>query len=113
MVRDEYGTGAVRESQQGKGRYDLISPVGLRRLALRYEYGANKYDDRNWECGVPSSRCFSSAVRHLYQWLAGDRSEDHLAAAVWNVFTIMDNEEHRPEMLDVPMPDVSTKEVNN
>jgi hypothetical protein len=25
----------------------------------------------------------------------------------------MDNEEHRPEMLDVPMPDVSTKEVNN
>lgn len=99
--RQEFDTGAVRDPQQGKGRYDLISPYALKRLALHYEAGAAKYDDRNWEQGIPASRCFSSAVRHLFQWLAGQRDEDHLAAAAWNIFAIIHFEEVKPEMIDV------------
>lgn len=82
--RRETVTGAVRDRQQGKGRYDLITPIGLRRLALHYENGARKYNDRNWEKGMPLSWFLDSAMRHLYDYMNGDRSEDHLAAVAWN-----------------------------
>jgi hypothetical protein len=35
-------------------------------------------------------------MRHLQDFLVGDRSEDHLAAAAWNVFSII----HTQEMID-------------
>ena len=98
--RQQFDTGAVRDPAKGKGRYDLITPHGLKRLALHYEAGAAKYDDRNWEKGIPASRCFSSAVRHLFRWLTGERGEDHLAAACWNIFAIMHFEAVKPEMID-------------
>lgn len=101
-TREKFNTGAVRDVQVGKGRFDLISPEALMRLAVHYENGAKKYDDRNWEKGIPISRCFSSAVRHLFKWLAGSREEDHLAAAAWNIFAIMHYEKYNPEQLDVP-----------
>ena len=100
--RQEFETGAVRDPARGKGRYDLITPYALHRLALHYEAGAAKYADRNWEKGVPASRCFSSAIRHLFQWIAGRSEEDHLAAAAWNIFAIIDFEERLPEMIDIP-----------
>lgn len=33
--RQEFDTGAVRDIQEGKGRYDLIPPEPLMRLALK------------------------------------------------------------------------------
>lgn len=65
----------------------------MRRLAVHYENGAKKYKDRNWEMGQPMMRCFNSAVRHLYKWVAGHDDEDHLAAAAWNVFAMLHVEE--------------------
>ena len=35
--RQQFDTGAVRDPAKGKGRYDLITPHGLKRLALHYE----------------------------------------------------------------------------
>jgi len=99
--RQQFETGAIRDPAAGKGRYDLISPIALRRLALHYEAGAAKYSDRNWEKGIPASRCFSSAVRHLFRWIAGGKTEDHLSAAVWNIFCIMHYQETRPEVIDI------------
>jgi len=99
--RENFKTGAVRDIQEGKGRFDLISPAALTRLAIHYENGSRKYDDRNWEKGIPASRCFSSAVRHLFKWIAGLNDEDHLAAAAWNIFAIMHFEENKPEMIDI------------
>lgn len=86
-------TGALRERAPGKGRYDLITPIGLRRLALHYENGAKKYGERNWEKGMPIEWFLDSAIRHLYSYLAGDRSEDHLAAAAWNALGAIHMEE--------------------
>ena len=49
-ARTSYGdNAAVREPSIGKGRYDLISPFAIRRLARWYEAGAAKYAPRNWE----------------------------------------------------------------
>jgi hypothetical protein len=98
----DFTTGASRSSNEDKGRYDLI-PVGpVRRIAIKYQQGAKNHGDRNWEKGMPFSRLFDSAKRHLDQYLSGDRTEDHLAAAAWNIFAVMHFEEHMPEMNDLP-----------
>lgn len=100
--RQNFTTGAVRDTQENKGRYDLLSIPAMRRLAQHMEKGADKYAERNWEKGIPASRCFSSAMRHMFQWMDGKGDEDHLAAAMWNIMVIMHFEERKPEMIDVP-----------
>jgi hypothetical protein len=91
--RQEFKTGAVRDIQEGKGRYDLITPVALKRLAKHYENGAKKYGDSNWTKGIPLKRIADSAIRHLFNYLSGDRSEDHIIACAWNCFAIAHTEE--------------------
>ena len=92
--RINYGEGsAQREPSLGKGRPDLISPFALTRLSKHYENGGLKYDDRNWEKGMPFSRYTASMMRHVLAWMKGDKSEDHLAAIAWNSFAIMHHQE--------------------
>jgi len=97
----QFDSGAIRSSSADSVRYDLISPIGIRRLAETYAEGAIKYGPGNWLKGIPTSDLFNHAVRHLYLWLAGDTSEDHLAHAAWNIFAIMHFEETRPELIDI------------
>lgn len=92
-VREQFATGSRRDTRKGKGRFDLIPPCVLRRDARHYENGAVKYGDRNWEKGQPVSRYLDSAMRHINEYRDGDVSEDHLAAARWNIACIMFNEE--------------------
>jgi hypothetical protein len=92
-ARQEFETGAKRDTQTGKDRYDLIPTHALRRVAGLYARGAEKYDDNNWHKGIPFSRCLSSLERHLNQWKQGDTEEDHLAAVVWNALAIMHYQE--------------------
>ena len=44
--RQKFDTGAVREPTENKGRYDLISPIALKRLAVVYEKGAKNTEKR-------------------------------------------------------------------
>ena len=107
--RSEFDTGAVRDRQAGKGRYDLLSPIAMRRMARHFENGSAVHGDRNWERGQPLSRFIDSALRHLFQYLAGERDEDHLAAAAWNVMGIMEMQERiregilPSELDDIPL----------
>lgn len=87
--REEFDTGSRRDTRDGKGRYDLMSPFTLARDARLLELGATKYGERNWEKGQPISRFIDSAMRHLLRYLEGYRDEDHLAAARWNIGAIM------------------------
>lgn len=87
--REDFTSGARRDTQEGKPRYDLIPPAPLERLADLYTRGAEKYGPHNWTKGMPVSRYQASLERHLQQWKAGDTEEDHLAAVVWNAFAIM------------------------
>lgn len=91
--RQEFSTGARRDIQEGKGRYDLIPAEPLKRLAQLYERGAAKYGEHNWSKGIPLSRYLDSAFRHLVNYMEGDREEDHLIAAVWNLFSLVATEE--------------------
>lgn len=113
-TRQNFETGAVRDIQIGKGRFDLISPVGERRLARRYEQGAEKYGDRNWQKGIPIGRCLDSAKRHINQYLEGNNEEDHLSAAAWNLFTAMHMEVYNPDMQDIDTrPDYKNVKENS
>lgn len=95
-LRESNEYGATREPSDGRGRFDLISPFALERLAVWYELGAKKYGDRNWEKGLTRSRCVESLFRHLVKYMQGKSDEDHLAAIAWNAFAIMHFEEVPP-----------------
>jgi len=93
--RQEYANGFVRDTQDGKPRYDLIPLVPLRRVADLYARGAEKYGDRNWEQATGEeamARFKASLLRHVFQLLAGDNDEDHGAAVVFNTFALMHHE---------------------
>ena len=112
----QFSTGSKRDNREGKGRFDLLSPITLKRLAVHMENGARKYEARNWERGQPLCTYFDSAIRHLYAHLEGLRDEDHLSAAMWNVGAMIHTEEMinrglLPEELDdrpnyTPVPEV-------
>ena len=93
--RAEYDSGMVRDTEEGKARFDLLFPLGvpyanqmLTRFAELMARGALKYDARNWELAKGEeelARYRSSALRHLIQWANGETDEDHAAAVMFNV----------------------------
>lgn len=102
--KDQYASGATRDRRAGKGRFDLITPFMLERVAGVYERGAANHGDRNWEKGIPFSRLIDSALRHVNQWRKGERDEDHLAQAIWNLAAILHFEETGGELYnDIPL----------
>ena len=91
--REQFPTGSVRDTRDGKGRFDLMPPVALIRLARHYANGAAKYGDRNWEKGQPVSRYLDSLLRHTFAVLEGEQTEDHLAAIAWNALGAITTQE--------------------
>ena len=83
--RQDFGTGAVRDTQEGKGRYDLLPPSAIFAIARVFEEGGKKYKARNYESGMPLSRFIDSALRHMFKHLEGYRDEPHMAQAAWNI----------------------------
>jgi hypothetical protein len=94
-ARAEYASGMVRDTEEGKARFDLLLAEGvpyeeqmLTRFAEHMTRGAEKYTARNWEKAEGEeelTRYKSSALRHLIQWLADERDEDHAAAVMFNL----------------------------
>lgn len=98
QARREYDTGAVRSGDCEQTRYDLISPIGLERLAQTYAEGAAKFGAFNWENGMPITDLLNHAIAHIFKYLRGDRSEDHLAHAAWNLLGAIHSGELWPEL---------------
>jgi hypothetical protein len=109
--RELFVTGAVRDSDENKPRPDLISPFAMERLAEWLRLGATKYSERNWEQGIPLSRCTASLYRHLLKFQQGRTDEDHVAAILCNAMFIAHTQEMvkrgvLPELL-LDMPNYS------
>jgi hypothetical protein len=93
-----FETGAVRSSDAEATRYDLISPIGLEAVARTCAEGAAKYSDFNWERGMPVGDLLNHALRHIYSYLGGDRSEDHLPHAAWGLLAAIHSEALWPDL---------------
>ena len=100
--RRSFESGAVRDMAEGKGRCDLLPACAILRLSKHFENGAIKYEERNWERGIPMSAMLDSGMRHLLKYMDGQTDEDHLVAATWNLICAMWMEEKKPEMQDIP-----------
>lgn len=95
-ARADLANGMVRDTENGKTDYTLAfdGPMFERWVALLGR-GAVKYKPRNWCQAMASTdpvareqtkeRYRRSAIRHMMQWLRGDRDEDHAAAVFFNV----------------------------
>ena len=86
--RQEFPTGSVRDTREGKGRYDLLPPHAIYLVARQFEEGALKYGDGNWLKGQPLSRYVDSALRHLFKHMGGETDERHDVAAAWNILAL-------------------------
>jgi hypothetical protein len=100
-AREEFESGARRDTQDGKPRFGLIPTYPLKRLAMHYTNGAVKYGENNWTKGIQSSRTWESLERHVQAYKEGDKSEDHLAAIAWNAFAIIWTEKFKPHLHDL------------
>lgn len=92
--RQEFSSGMVRDTQEGKPEYDRVfDGVLIDRLAAHLTKGAAKYPDNedgtpNWTLANSTAelkRFKKSATRHFRQWLRGDQDEDHFAAVTFNM----------------------------
>ena len=54
---------------QGKARWDLLPFDALDEVAKVLTFGASKYQERNWEKGLPWMKLVASTFRHLKDWI--------------------------------------------
>lgn len=101
--RATFTTGAMRDYQGGKGRFDLV-PLDLVQwlvedwheypyqavwaLARLYEAGAQKYAERNWEKGIPLIAYYNSSWRHIAKHHLAMGDEPHLTQWCWNLLCL-------------------------
>ena len=147
-TRREFATGAVRDSNEGRGRCDLLPldviahitdddilpwlniyvtegkifalkeavrifvrnymgclETALLEVSKHFEDGAKKYDERNWQKGIPLHCYIDSAVRHYLKYRRGDRDEPHDRAFLWNILCAIWTHLNKPEMIDLPFAD--------
>lgn len=118
-----FETGAQRDSATGKGCPAHFSPLAMQRIAKLLERGAfgdgtkPGYGALNYAKGMPLMRTMDSLMRHVYQYLEGDKTEDHLAAVIFNAMAMIHTEDGirrgiLPASLD-DMPSYIPKEKPN
>lgn len=88
--REEFDTGSRRDTQDGKGRYDLLPAHAIFLVSRQFEEGAKKYGTNNWKLGQPLSRFLCSGLRHLFKHMAGHTDERHDVAAAWNILCMIE-----------------------
>jgi len=106
--RENFESGAMRDSDEAKVRPDLFSPLAMERIGEWLRLGSIKYGEHNYMKGIPISRCFQSLYRHLLKYQQNDRTEDNMAAIAVNAMMILHFEESikrgllPPSLLDMP-----------
>ena len=97
----------------------FIPRVALNRLGAIFLEGWIKYGPDNWKKGVFDDEYqherLEHALDHLWRWVEGDRSEDHLAKVMWFCSTQMELERMEQESIDKSLSDSfsSTNPLNS
>lgn len=80
-------------------------------VSKQYEDGAKKYDDRNWEKGIPVHCFIDSGVRHYLKYRRGDKDEPHDRAFIWNMLGAIWTHINKPELIDLPFANLPKKKA--
>ena len=64
-----------KKHDSGKLRFDLIPTQAEEALASVLTFGADKYEDRNWEKGLKWSRVYGAARRHMNEYWKGNDAD--------------------------------------
>jgi len=108
-------TGAVRQVATARGEkavhYETISPTFLKSLAETLGEGAEKYGNENWRLGLSWRETMRHLLGHLYAFLDGDTSEDHLGHAAANLMFLSHYQEHNPEGNDLPLTELAKRKM--
>lgn len=98
---------AAAKYDAGKVRLDLLPVQPLVDIGQVLTYGAQKYDERNWEKGFAWSRPYAATLRHLFAWWSGEDNDpetglSHLAHAACEVLFLQEFSYTHPELDDRP-----------
>lgn len=64
-----------RKFDGGKSAMSLHPPWALMELGKVWGFGATKYDTWNWANGIKCTRLMGAALRHIFQYLAGEDTD--------------------------------------
>lgn len=87
-----FESGMKRDNDENKPYVHNLQGYTRLRFGYLTRMGARNYGDGNFLKGSPSDDALKSLDRHLAKFLDGDRSEDHLAAMIFNIQLVMLNE---------------------
>ena len=71
-------------------------------VSKHYSAGALKYEERNWERGIPLHCYIDSGVRHYLKYRRGDSDEPHDLAFIWNMLGALWTHDNVPDCIDLP-----------
>ncbi len=60
----------------GKLKLSLIPSSFIVGIGKVLTFGAEKYDERNWEKGIDYDRLYSALLRHLTSWWGGEKVDE-------------------------------------
>lgn len=91
----------------GKLPIHLVPVSAITGIAETLRYGAQKYEERNWESGFPYSIPYACAQRHLLAWWNGEEVDQesglsHLKHALANIAMLIEFLETYPKGDDRP-----------
>lgn len=86
-------TDAVTGAKQSSVRHrcDLLPPLATLHVAGILHDGSLKYGDWNW-FKIPMSEHINHALIHIFAFLAGDTSDDHLGHAACRMIMALERE---------------------
>jgi len=82
-------TGA-KQSQVSR-RCDLLPPLAMLQVAAVLHDGASKYGDWNW-VHIPTRDHLNHALIHIFAFLAGDASDDHIGNAACRMMMALERQ---------------------
>lgn len=101
-------TGSARKKESGVALYSFIPIGGVRRAAMAAAEGERKYSDKNYyrnqDKPIPTAESLEHAMRHIESYRAGNRDEDHLGHAIWDLMVLADVEMFYPAGHNIPFP---------
>lgn len=98
----QFSTGAKRGTEHADCDLSLIPPEAIRAWGRAFAEGKKKYGAHNWLKGFPQMSVINHALQHIFSYLEGDRTEDHLGHALWNIGTAIHQDKFRPDLMDLP-----------